>query len=141
MARAISAWLLAALLVPWLATTAAAQPDADVEAAGRVILQQLDAFRRDDFETAFTFASSTIHGLFDRTRFEQMVRAGYPEIAHSARATIAGSRRGDAGELFLFVRVEGVNGRGVEAVYEMVNEDGRWRINAVVTRPDSSERA
>src|SRR5439155_1302176 len=56
-------------------------------------------------------------------------------------ASIAGSKRGDASELYLFVRVRGVNGRAVEAVYEMVNESGRWRINGVVTRPDSSEKA
>jgi hypothetical protein len=142
MARAISAWLLATLLAPLLlAGGAAAQPAADAEAAGRVVMQQLDAFRRDDFETAFTFASSTIHDLFDRARFEQMVRDSYPEIARSSRAVIDGSRRGDAGELYLFVRIQGVNGRDIEAVYEMVNENGGWRINAVVTRPDTSEKA
>ena len=57
------------------------------------------------------------------------------------RATIDGSKRGDAGELYLFVRVHGENGHAVEAVYEMVSEGGRWRINSVVTRPDSSEKA
>jgi hypothetical protein len=131
------------VLAAWLALAggAAAQRDADVEAAGAVVLQQLEAFRRDDFDTAFTFASRTIHDLFDRERFETMVRDGYPEIARSARATIDGSRRGDAGEIYLFVRVHGANGRTVEAVYELVNEAGRWRINGVVTRPDSSERA
>ena len=37
--------------------------------------------------------------------------------------------------------VRGVNGRGIEAVYEMVREDRGWRINGVVTRPDTSETA
>ena len=69
------------------------------------------------------------------------MRSGYPEIARSARANIDGSKRGDAGELYLFVRVHGENGRAVEAVYEMISESGLWRINSVVTRPDSSERA
>ena len=133
--------LLAVLLALLAAGPTAGQRDADVEDAGRVVMQQLEAFRRDDFDTAFTFASSTIHDMFDRARFEAMVRGGYPEIAQSVRATIDGSKRGDAGELYLFVRVHGVNGRAVEAVYEMVNEDGRWRINGVVTRPDTSERA
>ena len=104
-------------------------------------MQQLEAFRHDDFETAFTFASGTIHDMFDTARFEVMVRGGYPEIARSVSASIDGSKRGDASELYLFVRVRGVNGRAVEAVYEMVNESGRWRINGVVTRPDSSEKA
>ena len=131
---------LAALLALWPAA-AAAQSEADVKEAGGIVLQQLDAFRRDDFDAAFAFASGEIHQLFDRARFEQMVRTGYPEIARSASAVVDGVRRADAGRLFLFVRVRGTNDRVVEAVYEMVLEDGRWRINGVVTRPDSSEKA
>ena len=57
------------------------------------------------------------------------------------RANIDGSKRGDAGELYIFLHVQGENGRAVEAVYEMVKESGAWRINGVVTRPDSSEKA
>ncbi len=121
---------------------ALAQPlDADAQAAGRVVMQQLEAFRRDDFATAYTFASVNVRQMFDRAGFEQMVRGGYPEIAHSASATIDGSRRGDAGEIYLFIRVLGDNGRSIEAVYELVSEGGGWRINGVVTRPDASERA
>jgi len=133
--------LVSAGLVPG-ATRAFAQPlDADAQAAGRVVMQQLEAFRRDDFATAYTFASVNVRQMFDRAGFEQMVRGGYPEIAHSASATVDGSRRGDAGEIYLFIRVLGDNGRTIEAVYELVSEGGGWRINGVVTRPDASERA
>jgi hypothetical protein len=132
--------LLTALLALW-PVVAATQSDSDLEGAGGVVMQQLDAFRRDDFDEAFTFASTEIHQLFDRARFEQMVRTGYPEIARSASAVIDGVQRTDPSRLYLFVRVRGANGRAVEAVYEMVLEDGRWRINGVVTRPDSSEKA
>ena len=143
MARTASAVLLAALLAPLLlAGDAAAQRDPDTDEAGRVVMQQLEAFRRGDFPAAFTFASRTIHELFvDAARFEAMVRGGYPEIARSVRASVDGSQRGDAGELYLFVHVYGENGRAVEAVYEMVKEGGAWRINGVVTRPDTSEKA
>ncbi|HEU4367409.1 MAG TPA: DUF4864 domain-containing protein [Methylomirabilota bacterium] len=137
MVRAVT--LLLALLVLWPAT-AATQAESDVGDARGVVLQQLDAFRRDDFDTAFTFASREIHQLFDRARFEQMVRTGYPEIARSATAVIDGIQRGDASRLYLFVRVRGTNGRAVEAVYELVREDGAWRINGVVTRPDTTEK-
>ena len=141
MARTASAVLLAALAA-WLvlASPAAAQRDPDQDDAGRVVMQQLEAFRRDDFQTAFGFASRTIRDMFDTPRFEAMVRSGYPEIARSVRANIDGSKRGDAGELYLFLHVQGENGRAVEAVYEMVKEAGAWRINGVVTRPDSSEK-
>ena len=102
---------MSAGLVPG-ATRAFAQPlDADAQAAGRVVMQQLEAFRRDDFATAYTFASVNVRQMFDRAGFEQMVRGGYPEIAHSASATVDGSRRGDAGEIYLFIRVLGDNGQ------------------------------
>ncbi|HEX9820082.1 MAG TPA: DUF4864 domain-containing protein [Methylomirabilota bacterium] len=132
--------LLAALLALW-PIVATPQSGSDLEDAGSVVMQQLDAFRRDDFDEAFTFASIEIHQLFDRSRFEQMVRTGYPEIARSTSAVIDGVQRVDPGRLYLFARVRGANGRAVEAVYEMVLEAGRWRINAVVTRPDTSEKA
>ena len=142
MARTASTALLAALVaLPLLAGAAAAQPDPDVDEAGRVVMQQLEAFRQDDYQAAFGFASRSIHDLYDPARFEAMVRGGYPEIARSVRANIDGSKRGDAGELYLFLHVQGENGRAVEAVYEMVKEAGAWRINGVVTRPDSSEKA
>ena len=142
MARTLTAVSLAAVLATLLLAGApAAQRDPDVDEATRVVMQQLEAFRRDDFQAAFTFASRTIHDLFDASRFEAMVRGGYPEIARSVRANIDGSKRGDAGELYLFLHVQGENGRAVEAVYEMVKEGGAWRINGVVTRPDSSEKA
>ena len=139
MARTASAVLLAALAA-WLvlAAPAAAQRDPDEDDAGRVVMQQLEAFRRNDFQTAFGFASRTIRDMFDAARFEAMVRGGYPEIARSVRANIDGSKRGDAGELYLFLHVQGENGRSIEAVYEMVRESGAWRINGVVSRPDSS---
>jgi uncharacterized protein DUF4864 len=131
---------LTVTLLAWAASTAA-QGDPDAEAAGRIVIQQLEAFRRDDFDTAFGFASAEIHDLFDRARFEAMVRNGYPEIARSASAVVDGSERGAGGRLYLLVRVRGANGRRIEAVYEMVREDLGWRINGVVTRPDSSEKA
>jgi hypothetical protein len=131
--------LLAILLAG--AAGAAAQIDADAEAAARVVMQQLEAFRRDDFGAAFGFASEEIHELFDLPRFEVMVRGGYPEIARSVSAIVDGSERGAGGRLYLLVRVRGANGRGVEAVYEMVREERGWRINGVVTRPDTSRTA
>jgi hypothetical protein len=140
MARKRGRLLLAVMLLA-RAASAAAQADPDAEAAGRVVMQQLDAFRRDDFDAAFGFASAEIHELFDRPRFEAMVRTGYPEIARSVSAVIDGSERGAGGRFYLLVRVRGANGQGLQAVYEMVLEDGQWRINGVVARPDASEKA
>jgi len=133
--------LASMLLIAGAAGAALAQADPDAEAAGRVVMQQLDAFRRDDFEAAFAFASAEIHDLYDRPRFEAMVRGGYPEIARSVSAIISRATRGPNGRLYLLVRVRGANGQSIEAIYELVLENGQWRINGVVTQPDTSERA
>jgi hypothetical protein len=135
------ALLLGGLVLRGAAGVTAQALDPDVDAAGRVVLQQLDAFRHDDFMTAYTFASASIRQMFDRASFEKMVRGGYPEIARSSSATVDGHRRGDGGEIYLFVRVRGSNGRTVEAVYELVPEGGGWRINGVVARLDSGDTA
>lgn len=141
MTRGAGRLLLAVAVLACASGARAQAPDPDVEAATRIVMQQLEAFRRDDFDTAFTFASEEIHQLFDRPRFEAMVRGGYPEIARSVSALVTGSERGAGGRLYLLVRVRGASGQAIEAVYEMVRESGAWRINGVVARPDTSEKA
>ena len=116
--------------------TSAAQDDADARAAESVILRQLEAFRAGDFDTAYSFASSSIQQMFDRPAFERMVVTGYPEIARSAHVVIAKNQRMTDDQRYITVRIIGVNGQRIEALYEMVREDGRWRISGVVTRPD-----
>ena len=101
-----------------------------------IVMQQLDAFRRGDFDAAYTFASAMIREMFDRAAFERMVRAGYPEIARSSAAHVTGSRTGPDATLYLIVKIRGENGAAIEALYELVREEGSFRINGVVTRPD-----
>ena len=47
--------VLAMLLLALGPVTAAPQSDADIKDAGGVVMQQLEAFRRDDYETAFGY--------------------------------------------------------------------------------------
>jgi hypothetical protein len=101
----------------------------------RTVLNQLAAFRRDDWATAYTYASSTIRARFGLEAFRQMVTSGYAPIARSARATVSKVEMVDAGHGLLEVRVEGANGETVDALYELVDEQGSWRINGVLTRP------
>ncbi len=114
----------------------AAQDDAGAKAAEAVILRQLEAFRNGDFDTAYTFAAASIQQTFDRPAFERMVTTGYPEIARSAFAVVSKNERASDGRRYVIVRILGVNGRRVEALYEMVQEDGGWKISGVVTKPD-----
>ena len=108
----------------------------DLKAAADTILGQLDAFRRGDYDAAYTFASESIRQLFDRESFERMVKIGYPEIARPASATVNQASVAPNGHAYLSVRILGANGGRIEAIYEMVWEDDRWKIAGVVSRPD-----
>jgi uncharacterized protein DUF4864 len=131
-------WLgLAAVL--GIGIPARAQQDADAKAAADSILRQLEAFRRDDYDGAYAFASEDIQQAFDRVSFERMVRSGYPEIAHSSSAAVSRADVAREGHVHIRMKVKGTNGNTVEALYDMVRESAGWRVNGVVTRPDPGQ--
>ena len=109
----------------------------DPKAAAEPVVKQLEAFRRGDFDTAFTFASGMIKAQFDRQAFETMVRGGYPEIARSTFAAVMKTELESPGLAYVTVKIRGVNGQAVEALYELIWEEG-WKINGVATRPDAA---
>jgi len=123
------------LLVPVSSSWAQKSMPAPKEATDPV-MKQLEAFRRGDFDTAYTFASSEIKELFDRSAFEQMVKNGYPEIARSTFASVADSTVAPNGHVYLQIKIRGSNGNSIEALYEMVLENGQWKINGVSAKPD-----
>jgi hypothetical protein len=118
-----------------LAVAAAGQGGDPRAEMTRTVLDQLAAFRRDDWATAYAYASSTIQARFGLGAFRQMVTSGYAPIARSARATVSKVDVVGAGRGLVEVRVEGANGETVDALYELVDEQGSWRINGVLTRP------
>ena len=121
-----------------LCASAVAQADkANPKSAAEPVVKQLEAFRRGDFDTAFTFASGMIRAQFDRQAFETMVRGGYPEIARSTFAAVMKTELESPGLAYVTVKIRGVNGQAVEALYELIWEDG-WKINGVATRPDAA---
>ena len=129
--------LAAVFAASLLATgTMLAQPGPDPKGAVEPVLKQLEALRRDDYDTAYTFASASIQEMFDRAAFERMVKGGYPEIARSSSAHVVESRVGPDGHVYLRLKIRGSNGNSIEAVYDLVWEGGRFRINGVVAKPD-----
>jgi Domain of unknown function (DUF4864) len=139
---AVPATLALALLLPLAPARAQAPGSAtEVEAASEPVMRQLEAFRRDDFDAAYAFASAEIRQRFDRARFEAMVRGGYPEIARSVFEAVAQGERAPNGNVYLVLKIRGANGVSIEAVYEMVSESGGWKINGVVTKPDPGTSA
>ncbi len=123
-------------LAAMLGLASAARAQGTEAPAAEPIMKQLEAFRRDDYDAAYAFASAEIKELFDRSAFEKMVKSGYPEIARSTYAVIAGTQEQPGGHVVVRVRIRGANGNSIEALYDMVNQPDGWRINGVATRPD-----
>lgn len=94
-----------------------------------IISQQIAAFRKDDAKTAFSFASPMIQKRFRTPEFFlQMVAQGYPQVYRPKSFRFA--ERAEAGERTLQkVIVVGPSGAEVTAIYELMQIDGKWRIN------------
>lgn len=103
-------------------------PEPAIEAT---ISGQIDAFLEDDFDTAFTFASPMIRGLF-RTpeNFGLMVRQGYPMV-HRPQDVTFGDLTKTAGGLWQNVIVTDATGRVHVLAYKMIETDAGWRIDGV----------
>ncbi len=102
-----------------------------IEGIEQTIQSQIDAFLQDDFETAFTFASPNIQGLFGNpTRFGQMVRNGYPMVWRPTDVTFLELRK-QGPLLFQKVLVKDAKGAPHVLEYNMIKRDGDWRIDGV----------
>ena len=114
-----------------LAEPAIAQQDAADRAAIReVIERQLDAFKRDDAESAFGFASPMIRGMFGTADvFMEMVRQGYQPV-YRPRSVEFGDIIDFQGQPAQKVHLIAPDGRPVMALYVMTRlADGSWRID------------
>ena len=100
----------------------------DIEAT---IGAQIDAFRSDDFATAFTFASPNIQGLFgSHERFGAMVQNGYPMVWRPGDVQYL-ELRNINGALWQRVMIRDQLG-GVHMLdYQMIQTSDGWRINGV----------
>ena len=133
-------------LIVGLATAALAQQP-DVSAADRaairdIIQSQVDAFRRDDGDAAFGYASPAIQGMFgEADSFMEMVRQGYRPVY---RPKVFDFREIVSlhGEIAQKVHVVGPDGRPVTAVYPMTRlPDGSWRINGCYLQAPDEHQA
>lgn len=122
--------ILTAALLIGMAPTGFAQSE-DITG---VISSQLEAFKVDDFERAFTFASPMIKQMFDNPdRFGQMVRNGYPMVWRPADVRFGGLDVED-GRTTQTVYFLDQFGRQFEAEYEMLETEAGWKINGVRLR-------
>ena len=119
--------LMWAALAALMATSAPAQ-EADIQAT---ITAQIEAFKVDDFTTAFTFAAPTIQNMF-RTpeNFGRMVSQGYPMVWRPAEITYLDLRR-VGGAVFQDVQIVDAKGKVHLLEYRMTELNGVWKISGV----------
>ena len=127
------AFALAVLLA--LPRAVGAEESSSLPDAGDLVLRQLEALRAHDFAAAYALASMELRRNFSRAEFEWMVKRAHPEIAGSEFAVVV--RTHSAGDyLYVTAKVRGRNGQNVEVLYEVVQEKGLWKVNALSTRRD-----
>jgi hypothetical protein len=131
----VSFLALAALALP--APRGAAAEEAvgatDGVAIRSLIESQLAAFRRDDAEAAFAFASPGIRSLFRTAEaFMRMVRTAYPPVYRPREIEFRDLVEID-GRLTQRVLLVGPDGAVVVAHYFLQRQpDGSWRIDGCV---------
>ena len=96
-----------------------------------VIQSQIEAFLADDFETAFTFASPNIQGLFGTPeRFGMMVRQGYPMVWRPADVQYLELAE-IGGQVWQRVMITDQAGAVHMLGYQMIETGDGWQINGV----------
>lgn len=111
---------------------------ADQAAIRQVIEDQIAAFRRDDGDAAFGYASPQIRRQFGSAeRFMEIVRDAYQPVYRPSSVDFGATEEVD-GAPVQHVLVVAPDGVVVDALYFMVQQpDGSWRINGcVLTRSE-----
>lgn len=119
--------ILFALVLSVAGFAAHAQSD-EIEAN---ISAQIDAFKADDFETAFSFASPNIREIFGSAQnFGTMVRKGYPMVWRPAEVRFLELRE-IAGFYWQKVLITDQSGGTHVLDYQMISGENGWKINGV----------
>jgi ketosteroid isomerase-like protein len=127
MRRFLCAALLAA--APLLAWTQPYLSGPDAAAVREVIEAQLDAFRRDDAQRAFSFAAPNIRSQFGTAEnFMEMVRTSYA-VVHRPSSVKFEIFQIIGDQVVQPVRLADAGGEAWVAFYVMQRQpDGSWRI-------------
>ena len=99
------------------------------------IESQITAFKKDDLETAFSFASPNIKRLFGSPeRFGMMVRQGYPMVYRPVDIQFL-ELETIRDEFWQKVRIADKQGRYHVMAYRMILVSEQWLINGVQLLP------
>lgn len=136
----LNLFLLFALVFIFIGNSFAITIDEENEIKS-IVNQQLEAFKNDDFEKAYSFASPTIKKMFSSPEvFRKMVIGGYQAVYRPQSIKI-GSVEIIKGVATLKVYLVDPNGEFVTANYLMEQqEDGEWLIGGcILSKAESDE--
>jgi hypothetical protein len=124
--------VLAIVFSVYLALPAAAAEDLSSEPGVEYAIQsQIEAFLKDDFSKAFTFASPSIRTLFGSAeRFGEMVQNGFPMVWRPDEFGFLELREID-GQLWQKVLIRDEFGAVHILDYQMIQTEDGWLINGV----------
>ena len=127
--------VLAFVLLLFAALPLQVSADADGDAIRDVISRQIEAFRADDGELAFSFAAPVIRSKFGTAdNFMTMVRTGYPDVYRPKAVEFRDLKR-EGERLVQDVWFLGTGGDSTIGTYFMERqEDGSWKIAGVHMR-------
>lgn len=98
-------------------------PTAEKEAAQKIIVAQLEAFKADDWELAETFQSGGLRENFGSLQqFKSVIKNGYPQFA-SYKEVKFGKARIDGPMLQVQVTLTGQDDVQLAALYSMIKEE------------------
>ena len=107
-----------------------------------VIKDQMAAFRRDDGETAFSYASPDVQDQYGTAEAYLSAYAASYKAVYRPKAVTFLNLAYSRGRLVQRVLIEGRDRQVVVALFPMIQlKDGSWRIDGCVLVPASGQRA
>jgi hypothetical protein len=133
--------LLVALLLVLTALPAMAEDN--IETTKGIIERQIDAFLKDDAETAYSFAAPGIKARYpDKDAFFAMVKKSYQPVYHPGNYAFGRNKTIDDGATILHeLIITGKDGKDWRAFYKMVRQpDGTYKIGGVIVVPETESK-
>jgi hypothetical protein len=95
-----------------------------------VIMRQVDAFRADDYATAYQQVSTGFQEKFNIESFTELARSEYPLLAQAERKEF-GPVHWDGRHAILPVYFFLQDGTVVPCLYSLIQEDAVWKIDGL----------